>query len=143
MLLGKARLKLLLFGGFFLISVFCYRISALRLSQEDGCVEKKEESLVPLISVAPLQQGSSQSLRPQCDRKAHSIPAPTRPQQTPATTRRSPGQGWSATRCPSRLAGGPALTELAAWLTRHPDTHGGGGGGAEEEGSSLQAQGCH
>lgn len=84
MLLGKARLKLLLFGGFFLISVFCYRISALRLSQEDGCVEKKEESLVPLISVAPLQQGSSQTLRPQCDRKAHSIPAPTRPQQTPA-----------------------------------------------------------
>lgn len=49
MLLGKARLKLLLFGGFFLISVFCYRISALRLSREDGCVEKKEESLVPLI----------------------------------------------------------------------------------------------
>lgn len=84
MLLGKARLKLLLLGGFFLISVFCYRISALRLSREDGCVEKKEESLVPLISVAPLQQGSSQTLRPQCDRKAHSIPAPTRPQQTPA-----------------------------------------------------------
>lgn len=63
MLFGKARPKLLLFGDFSLISVFCYRICALRLSQEDGCVEKnEEESLIPLISVMPFQHESSQTL---------------------------------------------------------------------------------
>lgn len=148
MLFGKARPKLLLFGDFSLISVFCYRICALRLSQEDGCVEKnEEESLIPLISVMPFQHESPQTLPASVHRRHTASLHRLGHIRFPSTTHCSPGQQLE--RCMLPFSGWPgALTSRSSQpcLPGRPQIcalniliHAGGLGGR----AAVCRHGCH